>query len=75
MDFKVAGSKVGMTGLQMGVKVPNVTIGIVREALAQAKRARLFILDKMVGILSSHARKCRGMLRALHGHPHNRQDR
>ena len=51
MDFKVAGSHTGITGLQMDIKVPNVTIAIMREALEQARRARLFILDKMTAVL------------------------
>ncbi|HTR38904.1 MAG TPA: polyribonucleotide nucleotidyltransferase [Bryobacteraceae bacterium] len=52
MDFKVAGSKRGITGLQMDIKVPNVTTKIMKEALAQAKGARLFILDKMVAVIA-----------------------
>ncbi len=51
MDFKVAGSRQGITGLQMDIKVPNVTTKIMKEALAQAKGARLFILDKMVAVI------------------------
>jgi polyribonucleotide nucleotidyltransferase len=47
MDFKVAGSEKGITGLQMDIKVPNVTTKIMREALAQAKKARLEILTVM----------------------------
>ncbi len=47
MDFKVAGTKDGITALQMDIKVPNVTTAIMKEALAQARGARLFILDKM----------------------------
>jgi polyribonucleotide nucleotidyltransferase len=53
MDFKVAGSHQGITGLQMDIKVPNVTTAIMKEALAQAKRARLFILDKMVAVIAT----------------------
>jgi len=51
MDFKVAGSRRGITGLQMDIKVPNVTTKIMKEALAQAKGARLFILEKMVATI------------------------
>jgi polyribonucleotide nucleotidyltransferase len=51
MDFKVAGSRKGITGLQMDIKVPNVTTKIMKETLAQAKGARLFILDKMVATI------------------------
>ena len=47
MDFKVAGTREGITGLQMDIKVPAVTIAIMKEALEQARRGRLFILDKM----------------------------
>jgi polyribonucleotide nucleotidyltransferase len=47
MDFKVAGSAKGITALQMDIKVPNVTMTIMKEALEQARRGRLFILDKM----------------------------
>ena len=47
MDFKVAGSREGITGMQMDIKVPNVTTKIMEEALAQAYRARMSILDKM----------------------------
>jgi len=47
MDFKVAGTREGITGLQMDIKVPRVTVQIMKEALEQARRGRLFILDKM----------------------------
>jgi polyribonucleotide nucleotidyltransferase len=52
MDFKVAGSREGITGLQMDIKVPNVTTKIMKEALEQARGARLFILDKMIALIS-----------------------
>jgi polyribonucleotide nucleotidyltransferase len=47
MDFKVAGTREGITGLQMDIKVPNITTAIMKEALEQARRGRLYILDKM----------------------------
>jgi polyribonucleotide nucleotidyltransferase len=47
MDFKVAGTRDGITALQMDIKVPNVTAVIMTEALEQARRGRLYILDKM----------------------------
>jgi polyribonucleotide nucleotidyltransferase len=47
MDFKVAGTRQGITALQMDIKVPNVTTAIMKEALEQARRGRLHILDKM----------------------------
>jgi len=52
MDFKVAGTRRGITGLQMDIKVPTVTTKIMKEALEQARGARLFILDKMTGVLA-----------------------
>jgi len=56
MDFKVAGTREGITGLQMDIKVPAVTIAIMKEALEQARRGRLHILDKMYEALAE-ARK------------------
>jgi len=47
MDFKVAGTKKGITALQMDIKIKGVTKSILKEALAQAKKARLQILDVM----------------------------
>ncbi len=47
MDFKVAGTKTGITALQMDIKIKGVTKEILGEALAQAKKARLEILDVM----------------------------
>jgi polyribonucleotide nucleotidyltransferase len=47
MDFKVAGTREGITALQMDIKVPNVNTTIMKEALEQARRGRLYILDKM----------------------------
>ena len=47
MDFKVAGTRQGITGMQMDIKVPSVTMSILKEALEQARRGRLHILDKM----------------------------
>ena len=45
MDFKVAGTKDGITALQMDIKISGITEDILKEALAQAKKARLQILD------------------------------
>lgn len=47
MDFKVAGTHNGITGLQMDIKVKGITLDIMREALAQAKKAREQLLAKM----------------------------
>src|SRR6266436_1097123 len=52
MDFKVAGTRAGITALQMDIKVLGISIGMMREALAQAKKARLEILDIMEKTLS-----------------------
>jgi polyribonucleotide nucleotidyltransferase len=57
MDFKVAGTKEGITALQMDIKVGGITAQIMREALAQAQRGRLFILDKMDEVLTTHREK------------------
>ncbi|MBI4478230.1 MAG: polyribonucleotide nucleotidyltransferase [Acidobacteria bacterium] len=51
MDFKVAGTAAGITALQMDIKVTGITSRIMREALDQAHRGRLHILDKMHAIL------------------------
>lgn len=47
MDFKVAGTREGMTAVQVDTKIEGLSIEIIKDALAQAKTARLFILDKM----------------------------
>jgi polyribonucleotide nucleotidyltransferase len=52
MDFKVAGTREGITALQMDIKVMGITPQIMREALAQAHQGRLFILDKMAEAIS-----------------------
>src|SRR4029434_5809975 len=48
MDFKVAGSRDGITALQMDIKITGVTQEIMSSALEQAKRARDFILERML---------------------------
>jgi polyribonucleotide nucleotidyltransferase len=53
MDFKVAGTRDGITALQMDIKVTGVSINMMREALAQARKARLEILDIMDRTLST----------------------
>ena len=47
MDFKVAGTEAGVTALQMDIKIKGVSIDIMREALKQAREARMFVLGKM----------------------------
>jgi polyribonucleotide nucleotidyltransferase len=53
MDFKVAGTRAGITALQMDIKVGGVSVGLMRKALEQARRARLHILDIMDQTISS----------------------
>jgi polyribonucleotide nucleotidyltransferase len=51
MDFKVAGTRRGITALQMDIKVTGITAQIMREALEQANRGRNYILDRMGEVL------------------------
>ncbi len=53
MDFKVAGTRQGITALQMDIKVSGVSVSMMREALAQARKARLEILDIMDRTIST----------------------
>ena len=56
MDFKVAGTHDGITALQMDIKITGVSFEIMRDALAQAKAAREFILGKMEAVIDDAAR-------------------
>ena len=51
MDFKVAGTRDGITALQMDIKIKGLTHEILAQALEQAREARLFVLDKMLAVL------------------------
>src|SRR5216117_1410591 len=53
MDFKVAGTEKGITGLQMDIKIGGITRQLMAEALAQAREGRLFILQKMAECLAA----------------------
>lgn len=53
MDFKVAGTKDGITALQMDIKIEGITEQILTEALAQAKKARMEILDVITETISA----------------------
>src|SRR3982074_12747 len=53
MDFKVAGTERGITALQLDVKITGVTFEIMRDALAQAKVAREFILGEMTKVIEA----------------------
>ena len=76
MDFKVAGTERGITALQMDIKITGVTFEIMRDALAQAKEARTFILAKMAEVMPA-PRSELSALRAAHLHDPDRpgQDR
>jgi len=52
MDFKVAGTEKGVTALQMDIKISGVSREILKDALAQAKRGRMHILQKMMEVIS-----------------------
>jgi polyribonucleotide nucleotidyltransferase len=51
MDFKVAGTAAGITALQMDIKISGLSAQMMKEALDQAKIARMFIMDKMLAVL------------------------
>lgn len=53
MDFKVAGTTEGITALQMDIKTTGVDAAIMKQAMEQARRGRLFIMDKMLAVLSA----------------------
>ena len=52
MDFKVAGSREGITAIQLDIKVKSIGFDVIEDALAQAREARLFILDKIRDTIS-----------------------
>jgi len=54
MDFKVAGTRTGITALQMDIKVGGISVSLMRQALEQARKARLEILDIMDRTLTEH---------------------
>ena len=55
MDFKVTGTSEGITAIQMDIKVSGITNEIFEKALAQAKKGRLEILEKMNAVVPTHA--------------------
>jgi polyribonucleotide nucleotidyltransferase len=57
MDFKVAGTRDGITALQMDIKVAGITAQIMREALSQAQRGRMHILGKMEEVITTGREK------------------
>ena len=54
MDFKVAGTENGINALQMDIKIDGITKEIMEQALASAKNGRMFILEEMNKVISSH---------------------
>jgi len=52
MDFKIAGTATGITAIQMDIKIPSIPHEVMRQALEQAREARLFILNKMNQVIS-----------------------
>ncbi len=52
MDFKVAGTRKGVTSIQMDIKIDGLTVELLREALDRARKGRLHILDRMDAVLS-----------------------
>ena len=76
MDFKVAGTERGITALQMDIKITGVTFEIMRDALAQAKVARQFILGEMAKVIDAPAgRAVQARPADLHDPDRPREDR
>jgi len=57
MDFKVAGTKNGVTAVQLDVKIPGLEEKQIEETLKEAKKARLFVLEKMLNVLPAPREK------------------
>lgn len=57
MDFKVAGTQKGITAIQLDVKINGLTEEIIEETLIKAKKAREFILDKMLAVIPTYREK------------------
>jgi len=53
MDFKVAGTRAGITAFQMDIKIRGISLDIMRDALSQAREGRMHILDKMDAVLAA----------------------
>jgi len=52
MDFKVAGTKQGVTAIQMDIKIAGIDRNILKDALEQARKGRLFIMDRMLSVIA-----------------------
>jgi len=57
MDFKVTGTRTGVTALQMDIKIGGITPSLMRQAMEQAREGRLYILDRMAGALAAPRQK------------------
>jgi polyribonucleotide nucleotidyltransferase len=57
MDFKVAGTRKGITALQMDIKIGGLTREILQQAMEQARRGRLFLLDKMDAVIDGPSKE------------------
>lgn len=57
MDFKVAGTRAGVTSIQMDIKIQGISMDIMRQAVAQAKKGRMHILGEMEKTISTHRDK------------------
>src|SRR3978361_2018112 len=66
MDFKVAGTRKGITALQMDIKIMGITPQIMREALEQARRGRLELLDTMDATVSTASEQKRAFAPRIH---------
>lgn len=53
MDFKLAGTRAGVTGFQLDLKLPGLAFQVMKEAIADARRTRMLILDMMQGVLGA----------------------
>ena len=65
MDFKLCGTREGVTGFQLDLKLPGVSHDIFFEAVRQARELRMRVLDVMDTIIAARAPKCRLTPRAL----------
>ncbi len=57
MDFKVAGTEDGITAIQLDMKLQGISNEVVEKAIQQTKKARMYILDEVMNVCISEARK------------------
>ena len=68
MDFKVAGTELGITALQMDIKIKGITPEIMAKALAQAKEARHAILGEITHVIPEHSDRAQAACSPHHHH-------